>query len=293
MAHDSRSGREISVFLALTFALSAICYALIISSGGLESRHGELYTLALMWCPGLSALAVSLLLRRTLRGLGWGWGRTRYQLLAYLLPLAYAAVVYLPVWALGLGGFNEEVWSHAAQKFGVASLPTPLGFVGLLVIAGLLGIVPNSIFALGEELGWRGFLVPRLVERYGFTRASWISGSIWALWHFPLILFGGYRGRAPLAFEMVCFTVLVVGISFPLAWLRLRSGSVWTAMLLHASHNMFIQSLYDRLTTDTGPTKWLTGEFGAGLALVAVVVAYLFWRRRDLVAVSPPGRLLT
>jgi len=89
---------------------------------------------------------------------------------------------------------------------------------------------------------------------------------------------------------MVSFTVMVVGLSFPLAWLRLRSGSVWTATLLHASHNSFIQKLFEPMTVDAGPTPWLTGEFGAGLALAAVVVGYLFWRRRDLVPTSPPDR---
>ena len=73
---------------------------------------------------------------------------------------------------------------------------------------------------------------------------------------------------------------MIVGISFAFAWLRLKSGSLWTAMFLHASHNLFIQSIFDRLTTDTGVTEWLIGEFGAGLAVVGAAVGYLFWRKR-------------
>jgi CAAX protease family protein len=52
-------------------------------------------------------------------------------------------------------------------------------------------------------------------------------------------------------------------------------------MLLHASHNLWIQSIFDPRTTDTGRTKFVIGEFGVGLAIAAVVTAYLFWCRRN------------
>jgi membrane protease YdiL (CAAX protease family) len=73
---------------------------------------------------------------------------------------------------------------------------------------------------------------------------------------------------------------MVVGISFIYAWMRLKSGSVWTGMLLHASHNLWVQSIFDPLTTDTGRTKYVIGEFGIGLAIAGAVSGYVFWRRR-------------
>jgi len=77
---------------------------------------------------------------------------------------------------------------------------------------------------------------------------------------------------------MVCFTVMAVGISFAFAWLRLQSGSFWPAALMHASHNLFIQQVFDPLTQDTGITAYITGEFGTALAIAAIMVAYTFWR---------------
>ena len=74
---------------------------------------------------------------------------------------------------------------------------------------------------------------------------------------------------------------MAVGISFAFAWLRLKSGSVWTAALLHASHNLYIQGYFDVVTVESDTTMYLTGEFGAGLAIAAVVVAFVFWRLRD------------
>jgi membrane protease YdiL (CAAX protease family) len=72
-----------------------------------------------------------------------------------------------------------------------------------------------------------------------------------------------------------------MSISFVFAWMRLRSGSLWTGVFLHASHNLIIQAILTPLTLDTGRTKYVIDEFGCALALVAVVAAVLAWRRRD------------
>jgi len=67
------------------------------------------------------------------------------------------------------------------------------------------------------------------------------------------------------------------------AWLRLRSGSFWPAAILHAALNLFVQGFFDVVTVDTGPTRWLTGEFGAALAVALAATAWLFWRQRGSV----------
>ena len=94
----------------------------------------------------------------------------------------------------------------------------------------------------------------------------------------PLIIFADYNGGTPTWYSIACFAVMVVGISFPLAWLRLRSGSVWPAAIFHASHNLFIQGFFDTVTVDTGVTKYLLSEFGAVLALAAAITGVIFWR---------------
>jgi membrane protease YdiL (CAAX protease family) len=79
---------------------------------------------------------------------------------------------------------------------------------------------------------------------------------------------------------MSCFTIVAVAISFALAWLRLMSGSVWPGAFLHASHNLFMQQVFTPLTSDTGITKYIAGDLGAALVVVALIVAYIFWRKR-------------
>ncbi len=266
--HPPTSARrgEIATFLLLTLGLSTIFYLIVLRAGTL-AVGGGLVVAGLMWCPAVAALATVAWSRRSLRGLGWGAGPWRFWLWGYGSPLVYAGVVYALVWTAGLGAVDPE----AAERL-----------LGPRMWRLLPGTLVGCAFALGEEIGWRGFLTPRLHARFGFVRSSLLTGVIWAVWHYPLLLGADYNAGTPWWFGLTCFTVMVTGISFLFAWQRLASGSVWPAMLLHASHNLWIQGFFDPLTADTGPTEWWIGEFGAGLALVAIPVAMLAWilRRR-------------
>src|ERR1051325_7008488 len=114
----------------------------------------------------------------------------------------------------------------SAWIFGIA----PLNAAGLDKIFSahgipfVMSILIACFFALGEEIGWRGFLVPELSRFMNFTQVGLISGVIWTLWHFPLILFGNYHGAGPLWYSLAMFTLLVMATSFVQAWLRLASG---------------------------------------------------------------------
>jgi membrane protease YdiL (CAAX protease family) len=113
-----------------------------------------------------------------------------------------------------------------------------------------------------------------------FTKLSLLSGIVWAAWHSPLLLFADYNAGTNRWYALGCFTVVVVSISFVFAWLRLKSESLWPAALLHASHNLFVQSIFDNLMRDTGRTLWYTTEFGAALAVVSAGFAVYVWRKR-------------
>jgi membrane protease YdiL (CAAX protease family) len=113
-----------------------------------------------------------------------------------------------------------------------------------------------------------------------FTKLSLLSGIIWAAWHSPILLFADYNAGTNRWYALSCFTVMIVSGSFGFAWLRLRSGSLWTAAVLHASHNLFVQTVFDNLMRDTGKTLWYTTEFGVALAAVNVLLAFYFWSRR-------------
>jgi uncharacterized protein len=274
----SLSRKKILVFLLLTFGFSSIFYFLIIRSGSISP-----YALGLMWCPGAAGLFTQLIYHRSVRGMGWKLGRAKYLLASYGLPVLYGLVVYTLGWVTGLGKLSiTEFGARAAAAIG-RTVDSPIAFAVIyILILAVFGLVVSSFTALGEEIGWRGLLVPELARETTFTATALISGGIWALWHFPLILFADYiTPGLPVWFALICFTIMVIGISFIFAWLRLKSGSLWTAVILHASHNLFIQSIFTPLTQDSGATKYWIDEFGIGLALAAGVIAFLFWRRRN------------
>jgi membrane protease YdiL (CAAX protease family) len=255
-----KNWKEIAVFLTLTLVFSSIFWVIIIVSG-FQSKNAVFYVFGLMWSPGVAGIITCLIYQKSLRCIGWKWGKTRYQALSIFLPIVYAAVSYSVVWLVKWGKINKDF---------------SLDIVQFLTI----GVFFSLLFALGEEIGWRGYLVPRLFKVTSFTSVSLISGMIWAVWHYPLIIFSGYHGGTSILYSLVCFTIMVVGTSFAYAWLRLISGSVWTGMFFHGMHNHFVQSFFDPLTSDTGITPYIIGEFGVALAVAGIVVAFIFWIMR-------------
>lgn len=267
------------LYLFLTLGFSAVVWTLILWFGHLGLKFGPMFPWV-MWCPALAALVTCRLLGRKLRSLAWGWPASRYIAAAYFIPLAYAAVAYGAVGLLRLGGWNSEFVDQVAQNAWLRGMP-PWGSLTLYIFFSATGGMLRSVStALGEEIGWRGFLVPELAKRMSFTKVSVLSGVIWAAWHIPLVLFAGYNAGTNRSYELGCFTVMIVSMSFILAWLTLKSGSLWPAALFHASHNLFILRIFNNLIRDTGRTLWYTTEFGAALAVSSAVFALYFWTRR-------------
>jgi len=278
------SRKQVLTYLFFVLLFSSCFYCLIIRARHLGAGGGS-YVLGIMWCPALAAFATLKLNRRSLSDLGWKWPPTKYALMSWYVPLLYASIAYAIIWASGLGGFpNHEFVSSLVVRMGLPVSPAVATLLYVL-LAGSFGLVRGLSSALGEEIGWRGFLVPELSKNMSFTATAFLSGVIWSLWHYPILIFADYNAGTPTWYGLSCFTVMVIAISFVFAWMRLKSGSLWTGALLHASHNLYVQAIFTPLTRDTGQTAWYIDEFGAVLPIVAVAFAIYFWsRRRELIA---------
>lgn len=178
------------------------------------------------------------MLGREFRSLAWRWPGNKCIFLAYLVPLGYASLAYGAVWAWRLGGWNSEFVSLVAQGFGLQGLPAWGSLTLYITSMATAGLILNLSTALGEEIGWRGFLVPELAKQMSFTKVSLLSGVVWAAWHAPLLFFADYNAGTNRLYALGCCTASLVSLSFVLAWLRLKSDSLWPAALLHASHNV-------------------------------------------------------
>ena len=265
---DARSTwTRIALFVAVTYAFSAIFMHMAISGGEVT----VVAALGGMWSPFLGVLVTRLVFpdvrrRGSLAGLGWGWGRTSTQLWSYALPILYVGATYVVVWTFGYGSLTDSPGSEV---------------IPWLLKSLVSGLIFGTIFAFGEEVGWQGFLVPRLYRLYGFTRASLLRGIIWSVWHYPLLLGGVYGPTdTPAWYRLVCFTITMTAISFAFTWFRIRSGSLWTGVIMHAAHNKYIQGVFPGLTREGEHASWLTDEMGILTAVAAVVVAVVFWLKR-------------
>jgi membrane protease YdiL (CAAX protease family) len=277
MRHSAKKTTQL--YLQFTLAFSAAVWILIIWSGHLDMGFGVVLP-AIMWCPGLAALLTCRSLKCDFRSLAWHWPKNRYMAVAYFVPLAYTSLAYGAVWALRLAGWNWDFVYAVANDIGLKGLPVWASFTLGIFFMATGGVIQNLSMTLGEEIGWRGLLLPQLAKQMSFTKASLVSGLIWAAWHCPLLLFADYNTGTNRWYALSCSTITCTSVSFILAWLRLKSDSLWPAALLHASHNLFVPIIFDNVTRNTGTTLWYTTVFGAALAATSTVFAFYFWMRR-------------
>jgi membrane protease YdiL (CAAX protease family) len=163
----------------------------------------------------------------------------RYYLLAWIGPvLVLAATVGL---AALLGLYDLDLLPLAEL---IPGMPPGLAVLLLLVVPILL--MPAF---WGEEFGWRSYLQQRVSPRP--VRAAVITGIIWSVWHYPLA-FTDYAGYANPLLGIVTWTLIIIPQAIILAWLFLRSGSIWVSCLAHAGNNMIIGTLSSALLVDAG-----------------------------------------
>jgi uncharacterized protein len=282
MNRKRESAITIAAFLALLVGFSAGGYWLIFR---LESAT------PLMMSVGLAAILACLIRGRELASLGWGWGAWKFQWLSYALPLGMIAVAYLLIWVGGLGHWYDISFVlEKKQDYHLDSWSDGGVIVFHFVVTATLSFLLLLPSVLGEELGWRGFLVPELCKWMRFTGVALVSGLLWAVWHWPMIFMGIYGNKvAPLSFQLLTFTLFIVANGFILAFLRLKTNSVWTAVIFHMSSNVFMQKFFTPMTEGTARSAWFVDEFGAVPALVTVLVAGYFWRKGR--AELPPANL--
>ena len=120
----------------------------------------------------------------------------------------------------------------------VPGIPSSMLII-LTVVNLLLGPFINFIPALGEEYGWRGFLQPELVKRFGLTPGLTLTGIIWGLWHSPIILQGYNYPQHPNLIGVGFFTLWTILVGYFLGWLRIKSKSCFPTALSHGAINAY------------------------------------------------------
>lgn len=257
---------------ALLFGI--LVMSLAVASSILGGRFVDPYG----WIP-LGAAVLVILLAGGLRSLAaWrGFGIRTAGLGAWLPAVAIPGVVLTAGYAVAAATGNAQL--------GLGETP-PLIFAGTTAAI----VAAGSIEAIGEELGWRGFLLPRLVD-LGRVRAGLVSGLLWAVWHAPLIyISAAYHGGAGPIY-MASFTITIVAMGFVANELRMASGSSWPAVVFHGAHNAFLFQLGVLTVGSTGLLAGIGEESGlVPMTLYALVAVWIVSRRPAWVAPDEDDR---
>jgi uncharacterized protein len=263
-----------AIFTALVLIL-AVAAALAINALGLASNElawGAVWSIT----PVLATLIMLLVITRE------GYSRNGWQSLGLhrlglrMWPIAFFGTLAITVAA------TAAVWATP-----LASVTAPAGgIINSSVKLVIQVLILATTFALAEEIGIRGYLLPKLLP-LGRKRALLVSGLVWATWHMPLIFLTSLIPVGNKAIGVPLFYAAVVAGSFFYGYLRIASGSLWPASIAHAVHNS-AWGLMVAFTVTSSPVlvnSYLLGDSGivitAGAAAGAVLVSRMMPRGDD------------
>jgi membrane protease YdiL (CAAX protease family) len=248
--HKKLDWRGIGWFIIISYVLIwLLVLPMYLDGKGLNSPWAAL-TLMMNFCPTVATLIVTrwvspLPQTRRATGLRWGVKGSRWSLYYLFGWLAFVGMsLAAPFVAAAFGLYSLDLANFSGFR---ASLEAGYGAqgaqqmlsMGPIQVVVLFGLGFTLLYALlitpltfGEEWGWRGYLLPQLLP-LGQWPALLLSGAIWGFWHTPLILLGFDYPLHP-ALGILLITLLGMIFGTLLGWTRLKTGSVWPAVLGHA-----------------------------------------------------------
>jgi uncharacterized protein len=264
--------RQIVVYLCITYGLT-LAIALALPHAGIAPLIAIAFPVIAM------ALTVAFTVPRGQRravwaGVGFNPRRGRGLLIAVLGPAVIIAVSF-----------------GVAAAFGVVQFSgLPPGFGRRILNVAVTTIIFAVVF-LGEEIGWRGYLLFRVAELTSGRRAALVTGAFHAIYHLPLLLLTTtYQsaGNRWIVVPMVMVTLTLAGVWY--GWLRLWSGSIWPVSLSHSAFDNLMETVAGvAVTTSPAMMAYVTTETGVATMIIMVLVAgYLLTRRAADFAKAEP-----
>lgn len=261
------------IFVSLTYLVSWTEQARTIQNGQSQNSLDGFF---LMWTPGIVALLCSFFFNRNFKDLALKMPTLRSLVTAYLVPAVSASTVLGLLIVFGVSKF--EINPSAIEKMGSIQGVLLKG----LIIAPTIGMIIPFLSGLGEELGWRGFLHSQFLN-YSPNFRYLLTGIIWSIWHWPLILFGTYSTSDKPWLSVLLFTIMATSSSFLFGFLRDKSGSVFPAALMHASHNMWFLGITP-VFLKAGPlSSYFASESGVFCAILYFLIAAFIAFRKKIV----------
>ena len=280
---STKEKRGLGLYFLFAFGLAWLCqvYAsLLLIRDGSAAAYQALLTVS-MFCPLAGVLLAKKAYLHQPTGIGWKpKGQKRYWLAAWFGPAVFtvlAAVLYFAVFPARLDLSGS--WLATASG-GQLSLSTGSYLLQSGLLAVTLAPPVNMLFAVGEEAGWRGYMMPRLKERFGLLNARLLGGVIWGVWHWPIMLLTGYEygtnylGAPVLGLAVWC--VVCFALNTLLDCLYEKTGCIWVPAIAHGAFNA-IASIAQVLTAPADAYYNVLGPMPIGLIGMLPMLAAAGW----------------
>jgi membrane protease YdiL (CAAX protease family) len=269
-AHEPSSqvnARRAGVFYLIAYAISWLSWILLITFPQLDGQPRLLWKVG-QFGPFLAAIAAALIYGGR-AGL-WRWLKAAFKWRIGVLWYLMGGLI-MPI---GMASLHVVLYLLSGGEVELASDPPWYSAVLFFPIVVLINAPFGS--GIGEETGWQGFAMPRLVTRLHPLLACTIHGVLWAAWHLPAFL-ASWMGEQPLGW----FFAYVIPLSMIAFWLtRKAKGSAIPAILLHSSGNLYSNYL-------------LSGQIFANTlaANFTEIKTVIYWAIAIVLIVTTKGRL--
>ena len=274
--------KRLLIYLGLSFGMAWLIFFIFIFTG--HTWTGSSPEMLSLVSLGMLAPAIAHVITRKITNEGFRLIGEKSMMLGIDLKgkkwIFFLLAMFLPVVYSTLG--DVIVWLFCPEAFGEAEVSS---FV--VIIYPLISIVSGvvlSFAALGEEFGWRGYMMPKLIELVGMPKALIIGGIIWGLWHAPLTCVGhnfgmDYPGFPYVGIIVMCLFCTVLGTI--LMYVTVKTNSVWPAAFMHAVNNSSPSAMLLFTRQDVEVPMWINTLSNIPLILIAILCFSLMMKKKE------------
>ena len=274
--------KRLLIYLGFSFGMAWLIFFVFIFTG--HTWTGSSPEMLSLVSLGMLAPAIAHVITRKVTNEGFRLTGEKSMMLGIDLKgkkwIFFLLAMFLPVVYSTLG--DVIVWLFCPEAFGEAEVSS---FV--VIIYPLISIVSGvvlSFAAFGEEFGWRGYMMPKLIELMGMPKALLIGGIIWGLWHAPLTCVGhnfgmDYPGFPYVGIIVMCLFCTVLGTI--LMYVTVKTNSVWPAAFMHAVNNSSPSAMLLFTRQDVEVPMWINTLSNIPLILIAILCFALMMKKKE------------
>ena len=274
--------KRLLIYLGFSFGMAWLIFFVFIFTG--HTWTGSSPEMLSLVSLGMLAPAIAHVITRKVTNEGFRLTGEKSMMLGIDLKgkkwIFFLLAMFLPVVYSTLG--DVIVWLFCPEAFGEAEVSSFVVIIYPLIMV-VSGVV-LSFAAFGEEFGWRGYMMPKLIELVGMPKALIIGGIIWGLWHAPLTCVGhnfgmDYPGFPYVGIIVMCLFCTVLGTI--LMYVTVKTNSVWPAAFMHAVNNSSPSAMLLFTRQDVEVPMWINTLSNIPLILIAILCFSLMMKKKE------------